>query len=161
MLNVNVYLFILSGDSFLHCVEMRKDAQKKASSDAEVSTKEWTKLVKEFRKEVFSEIAIAAITYGADSDDRVEKLQKKYSDMLPHCLEYIGVWAVEKSELEDFLSESFIEGHFIMDSLLVACGRAFLKGWAPHGTAWATVFEIHNPKTGEVSYRHYDIQAEI
>lgn len=159
MLKVHVYLFVLSGDSFLHCVEMHKDGQEEVPCSAEISTKEWTKIVEEFRKEVFAEIAFAAVKDSdllLDAGGRIEKLQKKYSDMLPHCLEYIGVWAVDKSELENFLHESFT-----LDSFLVACGRAFLNRWTSYGTAWATVFEVHNGEAGEVSYRHSDIQAEI
>ena len=155
MLNVNVYLFILSGDSLANCVEVRSNED---PLHEEISTKELTKLVEELRKEVFCEIASAAIS---DSDlllgagGRVEKLQEKYSDMLPHCLEYVGCWAVEKDELENFL-----DGAFSLDAFLVACGRAFLSGWAPYGTAWTAVFEVHNPETGGLSYRIADIQAE-
>ncbi len=175
MLNVNVYLFVLSGDSLANCVEVRSN---ETPLHEENSTKELTKLVEELRKEVFCEIASAAISDSDPLDwsgDRVEKLRDKYSDMLRYCLEYVGCWAVEKDKMEIFLDEAFD-----LDAFLVACGRAFMSGRAGaaltaplrkptgetsarrrYGTAWTAVFEVHNTETGALSYRIADIRAEI
>ena len=164
MLNVNVYLLVLSGDSLNEVAAVRsgEDFISKLNRDsyAGIYPKK-TQLEKiqneeKVRDEAFAEIAFAAVKDHSNHDGEIEKLQDYYGDILPHFLAYVGIWTVEKSELEIFIGKAFS-----LDSFVVACGKAFLSNWASYGTAWTAVFEIEDSETGEVSYRHSDVQAEI
>ena len=164
MLNVSVYLFVLSGDSLNEAtaVKSAEDFVSKLSRDSEAGFyPEKTQLEKnqdeeKARDEAFAEIAFAAVKDRSNHDGEIEKLQDYYGDLLPHFLAYVGIWTVEKSELKDFISKAFS-----LESFVVACGKAFMSNWGPYGTAWTAVFEIEDSETGEVSYRHSDVQAEI
>jgi hypothetical protein len=164
MLNVNVYLFILAGDSLNEVVAVKsgEDFISKLNRDSYAgfypakTALEKIQNEEKVRDEAFAEIAFAAVKDRSNHDGEIEKLQDYYGDILPHFLAYVGIWTVEKSELEIFIGKAFS-----LDSFVVACGKAFLSNWSSYGTAWTAVFEIEDSETGEVSYRHSDVQAEI
>ncbi len=137
MLGVNVYFFILSGDSFRKAV-----AQAGANADS---------------SEVFSGIAYAALgdLIEEGRNKRMVEAMDTYSDNLHHHLEYVQSFSIEKDILEDYLNNFCVH-----ESFATAAGHAFLNGWAPYGTAWAALVTAVDEE-GTFTFQHSDIRAEI